>query len=652
MSQQFQYLFSPIQIGPVKIRNRIYSPPYETNLVEDEARGWWERLAHFHAERAKGGIGLIVMSEICAHPAGAIYTMIPIDEQHVSHLRKLTDLVHSHGAKIFQLIHNPGRHAKPLWSHHANWGPSPIRGPFNMEIPHEMDKDDIREQVAGYARTAKLIKEAGFDGIELQGSHGFMIGSFLSPASNKREDEYGGSLENRMRFLNEIQSEIRQVVGRDMALGTSISIDEFNPAGINIEEGQEIAARLDSGGMLDYINTRIADYAGIPIWIGDMTVAPGAGVPYAAAVKRVVKFPVMTVLRIKDPMHAEQILADGQADMIGMGRGTLCDPELAIKAQTGRTEEIRYCISCNQGCIGRVQMGLNIECVLNPVAGREREFGIGKITHAPHKKRVVVVGGGPGGLKAAETAAIRGHHVVLLERDAELGGQILLACRLPGREEIAESTSHLANQVARLGVEVHLRTEATPETIKQYAPDAVIVATGSAPTPPVVPGADGKPPVYHALQIIKREVAVGKNVVVYDCGESHWKFCGTAEMLAQQGKRVTLVTPRLFVGFDIPTTAVPPLHERMAEYDAQMIVHTAIPRIDKGEIVLMDVFSKKERRLGGVDALIWVGDNRASNALYQALKGTVPELYRVGDCVAPRKIDAAIREGFLTAVKM
>ncbi len=384
MSQQFQYLFSPIQIGPVKIRNRIYSPPYETNLVEDEARGWWERLAHFHAERAKGGIGLIVMSEICAHPAGAIYTMIPIDEQHVSHLRKLTDLVHSHGAKIFQLIHNPGRHAKPLWSHHANWGPSPIRGPFNMEIPHEMDKDDIREQVAGYARTAKLIKEAGFDGIELQGSHGFMIGSFLSPASNKREDEYGGSLENRMRFLNEIQSEIRQVVGRDMALGTSISIDEFNPAGINIEEGQEIAARLDSGGMLDYINTRIADYAGIPIWIGDMTVAPGAGVPYAAAVKRVVKFPVMTVLRIKDPMHAEQILADGQADMIGMGRGTLCDPELAIKAQTGRTEEIRYCISCNQGCIGRVQMGLNIECVLNPVAGREREFGIGKITHAPH----------------------------------------------------------------------------------------------------------------------------------------------------------------------------------------------------------------------------------------------------------------------------
>ena len=355
MAQQFQYLFSPIQIGPVKIRNRIYSPPYETNLVEDEARGWWDRLAHFHAERAKGGIGLIVMSEICAHPAGVVYTMTTIDEQHVPHLRKLTDLIHSHGAKIFQLIHNPGRQAKPLWSHHANWGPSPIRGPYNIEIPHEMDKDDIREQVAGYTRAAKLIKEAGFDGIELQGSHGFMIGSFLSPASNKRNDEYGGSIDNRMRFLNEILAEVRGVVGRDMALGTSVSIDEFNPAGINVEEGQEIAARLDSGGMLDYLNTRIADYGGIPIWIGDMTVAPGAGVPYAAAVKRVVKFPVMTVLRIKDPMHAEQILADGQADMIGMGRATLCDPELALKAQTGRTEEIRYCISCNQGCIVRVQ---------------------------------------------------------------------------------------------------------------------------------------------------------------------------------------------------------------------------------------------------------------------------------------------------------
>jgi len=441
------------------------------------------------------------------------------------------------------------------------------------------------------------------------------------------------------------------VIGRDMALGSNLSIDELNPAGINIEEGQEIAARLDSGGMLDYLNARVADYGGIPIWIGDMGVAPGAGVPYAAAVKRVCKFPVMTVLRIKDPVHAERILADGQADMVGMGRGTLCDPELARKAESGRMEEIRHCISCNQGCIGRVQLGLTIECVLNPAAGRERELGIGKIAPAAKKKSVVVVGGGPAGLKAAETAAMRGHRVSLFERDAELGGQILLARRLPGREEIAEATAHLVRQIERLGVEVHLRSEATAESVRQCAADAVIVATGSTPIAPAVPGANGKP-VYHAMQIIRREVEVGQTVVVYDCGASDWKFCGTAEMLAQQGKRVTLVTPRLFAGFDIPSTAVPPLYERLAAYGAEVIVHTAIPRIDKDDIVLMDVFSKKERRMTGVDALVWVGDNRASSALYQSLKGAVAQLFRVGDCVTPRKIDAAIREGFFAALEI
>ncbi len=651
MAGQFQYLFNPIQIGPVTIRNRIFSPPYETNLVEDEARGWWDRLAHYHAERAKGGIGLIVMSDICAHQAAVVYTMTPIDDRHTPHLRKVTDMVHAHGAKIFQLIHNPGRQAQPMWSHHANWGPSPIRGPFNVEIPHEMDQDDIREMVAGYARTARIIKEAGFDGIELQGSHGFMIGSFLSPASNKRSDEYGGSLENRMRFLNQILEGIREQVGRDLALGASISVDELNPNGLNIEGTQEIAARLDSGGMVDYLNTRIGDYAAVPIWIGDMSVAPGAAVPYAAAIKRVVKMPVATVLRIKDPLHAEQILADGAADMIGMGRATLCDPELARKAETGRLEEIRLCISCNQGCIRRVQMGLTIECVLNPVAGLERQYGTGKINPAARRKRVVVVGGGPAGLKAAETLALRQHKVILLEREAELGGQILLAGRLPGREEITESVSHLAGQIRRLGVETHLKVAATPEKIKELAPDAVILATGSAPLAPKIPGMNGFP-IYHAIQVIKREVEPGKNVLVYDCGESHWKFCGTAELLAQQGRKVTVVTPRLFLGFGIRPTAVPGVYERLAEHDATVIEHTALVRIDKGAVVLMDVFSHKERVLAGIDTVVWVGDDHVVNDLHGVLKGTVPEVYAVGDCVAPRKIDAAIREGFFTALKV
>jgi len=651
MASEFKYLFTPVKIGPVTVRNRIFSPPYETNLVEDEARGWWKRMADFHAERAKGGIGLIIMSEVTAHPCGVIYTMTTLDERHVPHLREVTQAVHAEGAKIFSLIHNPGRQAKPLWSHHANWGPSPVRGPFNFEIPHEMDHYDIKEMVEAYARTAAIVKEAGFDGIELQGSHGFLIGSFLSPASNKRTDEYGGSLKNRMRFVNEVLAAVRGSIGRDMALGISLSVDEFNPNGLVVEETKKIAIALEGCGMVDYITARVGDYGAIPVWIGDMSIAPGSGVPYAAELKQVLKIPVLAVLRIKTPTHAERILADGQADMIGMGRSTLCDPELPKKAMTGHGEDIRFCISCNQGCLARVQMGLAIECVLNPAAGKEAQYGNAKITPAAKRKKVLVVGGGPAGLKAAEIAAQRGHKVTLLERAAELGGQILLASRLPGRDEIAEATSHLTRRVRSLGVEVRLSTEATPDRIRELAPDVVVVATGSSPLPPALRGND-RIKVVNAVDVITRAAQVGQNVVVFDGGESHWKFCGTAEMVARDGKNVTLVTPRLFAGFDLPPTAVPLYYERMAEYGATIITHSVVTRVQADGVVVLDVFAHKEQLLTGVDTLVWAGDNRAAGELFQALRGVVGEIYPVGDCVAPRKIDAAIREGFLAGLKI
>ncbi len=649
MVSQFKHLFTPLQIGPVTIRNRIFSPPYATSMLEDEARGWWDRLAHFHAERAKGGIGLIVMSEVCAHPVAVAHRFAVLDERHIPHLRELTDMIHAHGAKIFQLIHNPGRHALPAYSHLPTWGPSPTRRGA-LAITHAMDHDEIREMVASYARTAKIIKEAGFDGIELQGAHGFMIGSFLSPATNVRSDEYGGSLENRMRFLDEILAAIREQIGSDMVLGTSLSIDELNPHGITVEEGQEIAARLDSGGMLNFLTARVGDFAAVPIWIGDMRVAPGAAVPFAALVKRAVRMPVLTVLRIKDPFHAERILAEGQADMVGMGRATLCDPELPGKAESGRAEEIRYCISCNQGCLQRYDQGLAIECVLNPAVGLERELGVGKIAPAQRKKRVLVVGGGPAGLKAAETAALRGQQVVILERGPELGGQILIACRLPGREEVAEATSHLVGQVRRLGVEVRLNTEASTRTIGELRPDAVVIATGSAPAALPFKSND-RVRVFHAVDVIQRKVEAGNVVVVFDGGESHWKCCGTAELLAQQGKKVTLVTFRAFAGWDLPPNTVPPFYQRMAEHDVTILPFTIVSGVTPDGVVVRDIFSRRERVLAA-DSLVHTVDNEVCDGLYRELKGKVPELYAAGDCVSPRKIDSAIREGFLAALRI
>jgi NADPH-dependent 2,4-dienoyl-CoA reductase/sulfur reductase-like enzyme len=317
----------------------------------------------------------------------------------------------------------------------------------------------------------------------------------------------------------------------------------------------------------------------------------------------------------------------------------LCDPELANKAQEGRAEDIRYCISCNQGCHARGQMNLNIECILNPAAGLERQYGIGKIGKASRRKQVVVLGGGPAGLEAAEMAALRGHQVTLLEQGEELGGQVLLASRLPGREEVAEVTTHLVGQVRKLGVEVQLNTEATVEGIAELQPEAVIVAAGSTPLPPTVPGMEHLP-VYTPYQ----------RIVVFDGGESHWKFCGIAELLAQQGKQVTLVTTRLFAGFALPPNTIPLFYQRLAQHGAEVVPNTAVSRITPEGVVLRNIPAKAEQAVEGIDALVWVGDNRTCNDLYQSLKGQVPELYAVGDCVAPRKIDAAIREGFLAAL--
>jgi 2,4-dienoyl-CoA reductase-like NADH-dependent reductase (Old Yellow Enzyme family) len=650
MSNEFQYLFSPIKIGPVTLPNRTFSPPYATNLREDKARGMWDRLAAFHAERVRGGIGLVVQSEVSVHKSTA-NTQTTLDDWHTPHLAKVADAVHAEGGKIFQLIHNSGRQARPMYNHEAVRGPSPIRGPMTAEIPHEMDADDIREFLEAYRTHARIVKEAGFDGIEIQGSHGFMIASFLSPQSNHRKDEYGGSLENRMRFAQEVLEAVRDVIGDSMALGISLSIDELNPAGLQVPESLEICEGLDELGVLDYMTARIGDFGAIPVWIGDMRVPPGPSVHLSAEVKEVVDLPVMAVGRIKDPGHAELILSEGQADVVGFGRSTLCDPELVAKAREGRADEIRLCMSCVQGCVPLVLAGLPIECVLNPVAGLEREYGKGKVGRAETAKHVVIVGGGPAGLKAAETAAIRGHRVTLLEKANELGGQVVSASQLPGRGEFAESTTHLVGQVRRLGVDTRIGFEATAANVLALAPDAVIIATGSKPRPAALSGA-GNVRVLLPVEILNGDHETGATVVVFDGGESSQKVIGITELMGQQEKTVTLVTPRLFAGFDVPPTTIAPIYQRFAALGVTVEPHTLVTAITDEGVVLTDVFSRQSRTVAGVDTLIWSGDNEVEIDLYYALKEQLAEIYRIGDCFAPRKIDSAIREGYFTALEL
>ena len=628
----------------MSVRNRIYSPPHLTNYVEDESRGWWDRVTYYHAERARGGVGLIVMSEIALHPSGVAWGLQVVDERHIPHLKRLTSMVHEHGSKIIQLIHTMGSNALHEYSRHAAWAPSPKKGFMMTEVPHEMEGEEITHLIKRYGEVSHIIQEAGYDGIELQAALG-LIHNFLSPLSNQRKDEYGGNLENRMRFVNEVINSIRKRCGREIVLGVKICADELTPGGITLDDAKEIARRLDATGKLDYLAVRIGNFNTLPIFIGDMNVPQGMAVPYGAAIKKVVTVPVFTQLRIKNPVHAEKILADGHADMVGMVRQLLCDPELPNKAQSGDLEGIRYCMACNQGCMHRLFMNLPIECVQNPASGRERECGSGFITIANGKKKLLIVGGGPAGLKCAEMAAQRGHRIILYERENELGGQVHVAAKVFNREEFREVINYLEYRVKELKVEVKSGLEATPEIVVEEAPDAVVIATGSIPTMLSLPGEEQKN-VFNVVQVLKGEVAVGENVVVLDCGEGHWKYASIVEYLAHKGHKVYALTPWFFVGYSLPPISVPTLYMRLYEKNVIINPLTSIKEISGDIVTTFNVISKEEKLLENIDTVILATDNQPDVDLYRKLKEKVKELYLIGDCVAPRKVDAAIREGF------
>lgn len=646
MNQQFPHLFSPITIGSVTIRNRVFTPPYATNLVESEEKGWWRRMARFHEQRAKGGVGLIVASDIISHPSSQMYQTTTVDERHIPFLREVTGRVHEHGAKIFQMIHHTGRQTKSEFSRLPLWAPSPVRGPFSREVPHEMEVEEIEEIIGWYARTGKILLEAGYDGVELQGAHGFLLASFLSPVSNKRTDEYGGSLANRLRFPLRVIDAIRKGCGKDFVLGSTLSGDELTPGGLTIEGSQEIARALEAHGGLDYLSVRIGDYGAVPIWIGDMSVPHGGAMYLGEQIKGVLqRLPVLCTLRVKNPVQAEEILSAGRVDMVGMGRATLVDPELVRKAQEGRLADIRPCIGCNQQCITRVRAGLSIGCVVNPSATFEEEYGVGVPPVAATKKTVVIVGGGPAGLKAAEMVALRGHRVVLFEQAQTLGGQVNLAARIPGREEISEATTYLIHRVQTLGVDVRLGQAAAVETVLAEKPEAVITATGSTPLRPPIPGAD-LPHVCTVHEMLSGKAVTGKKVVVADSGEGHWKFAGAAEYLAAQGKEVILVTPLFMAGADIPESSIPLLYGRLFSRGADVIPTVTLKAIADHRVTLANVFSGQEQVLEDIDAVVLSTDGQVETALYKQLKGKVPELYLIGDARAPRKLDSAIREAF------
>ena len=549
----YRYLWTPLQLGPVTARNRIVFSAHLTNYARDGKPT--EQHAAYYAARAAGGAGLIITEEHSTHPTDWPYEKLihGFHRDVIPGYKAITEAVHRHRVPIFAQINHNGGQASSMYSRLPVWAPSAVADPLFREVPKAVTLAEIDEIVAGYALVAEHCAEGGFDGIELQCSHSSIVRGFLSQATNKRTDHYGGSIENRARLLTEIVAAVRRVIGNRLALGVRLCGDELIEGGTTIDDAVQFARIAEATGQVDYINTSIGVATASLFMIeASMHIPPGYAMFIPSAFRKAVDLPVVGVGRFKDPLQAERAIAEGHCDLVGVVRGQIADPDFAAKARSGATDDIRLCLSCNQECVGR--MGLNrwLGCIETPATGREQQLGIGSLSVVAEPKRVLVIGGGPAGLKAATVAARRGHRVTLLEKADRLGGQVVWAVRVASRAEFGDIVRNLLHDVEQFGVEVKTGVTATLDSVLAAKPDAVIVATGSVPNRYAIPGGDG-PGVADVVDILSGKVTPGKRVLIIDRLGFH-EATSVAEFLAEQGCEVEVVTPTLYVGQDLGVT--------------------------------------------------------------------------------------------------
>ena len=644
MYGQFKYLFSPLQIGRVTVPNRISFSSHLTNLAENNLPS--ERYMYYLAERAKGGAGLIITEEQSVHPTDRAYEKL-IDAYNpvvIPGYRKICRAIHEYETKIFAQLNHNGGQGDGSYSRLPVLGPSPVPDFMFREVPKAMEIEDIKEITDYFCKAAVNVREGGFDGIELQIGHSSLMRQFLSPLTNLRTDDYGGSLENRMRFPLEVIAAVRRTTGEDFTLGIRLCADEMVQGGLTLEDVKEIARRFEAAQSIDFIDLTLATFYNLYLVGASMHTPLGYTIPLAAGIKSVVNLPVFCTGRINDPVLAEKVLANGQADIIGMVRAQICDPEIANKAKEGRLEEIRNCVADNQGCYGRVGLNKDIGCIQNPNIGYEKERGSNSIRPAPVKKRVLIIGGGPAGLRAAEIAAKRGHKVTLYEKKDKLGGQVNIAALGAGREELKAIIRNAEKQLKLLPVEIFLNKEVTAHFVLAQIPDVVIIATGANPKPCALPGGSGAN-IYNVWQVLAGEAETGEKVLFID-NDGHHQATATIEFLADHGKKVHIVTNSPTISSELgPSQDAYLSRQRLAQKGVTFTTDFAVTEIQGAAVKGLNYYSNEWHTFEGFDSVVYAMGNKAEDTLYKELKGKMKELYRVGDCVAPRKIDMAILEG-------
>ena len=642
----FPHLFSPFTIRGVRLRNRIMSTGHETGIVD--GTGINDALVAYHRARAAGGAGLIVIEVASVHPSATfVRNSIKLyRDDAIPGYRRLADAAHENGATLFAQLFHPGREILESLDGSAppSWAPSAVPNERFHVMPAPMPRSLVHDVIAGYGDAALRLRQAGVDGCEILCSMGYLLAQFLNPRVNLRTDEYGGSAENRLRIVREILHDIRAKVGDEMVVGIRISGDELSPEGLSAEEVLSICAALDDEAGLDYFNViagTSTSLGGSVHIVPPMTVGNAYLAPYAAAVKARVGKPVFVGGRINQPQQAEAIVASGQADVCGMTRAMICDPEMPSKAAEGRSEDIRACIACNQACIGHFHLGYPVSCIQHPETGRELAYG--RLAPAPAARRVLVAGGGPGGLKAAAVLAARGHHVTLHEASPRLGGQALLAQTLPGREEFGGIVDNLRREAERAGARIRLRSRVDRTFIENDGPDAVVLATGARPREFPLEGAD-EAHVVEAWQVLRGEANVGTSVVIADW-RCDWIGLGLAEKLARDGCRVRLCSNGYMPGQTIQQYVRDHWLGVMHKLGVEIIPMVRLFGADADSVYLQHTTSGEPVICDEVDTLVTSMGHQSEDALFLELEDWEGEVHRIGDCLAPRTAEEAVLEG-------
>jgi 2,4-dienoyl-CoA reductase-like NADH-dependent reductase (Old Yellow Enzyme family)/NADH dehydrogenase FAD-containing subunit len=638
--KSFEMLFTPIKIGRMEVKNRIVMPAMGTSLADREGT-ITDKLISYYRERAKGGAGYITVEHTCVHPSGkANDNMVCIyEDRFIDGFAKLAETIHHVGGKIVVQLNHAGRQTLSSITGQTIAAPSSIPCPIMKEKPRTLSAEEILRLVDDFSEAALRIKRAGCDGVEFHMAHGYLICQFLSPYSNHRNDEYGGNIHNRARFAREIIECTREKVGDDFPIICRISADEMVEGGLKLDQSRAIAQQLVKA-RADAIHVSACNYESYAFNMPCYYLEEGCFTHLAAGIKSGVDVPIIAVGRIRTPLMAEEVLQKDQADLVAMGRALIADPYLPEKAMRGRFEEIRPCLSCNK-CVESISRD-TLECTVNPDIGKEiKREGLKKGL----PKKILVIGGGPGGMQAAKVARESDHHVTLYEAEAQLGGKLIGSSMAPEKGVYRELIQYFQNVLSAMGIELMLGTPCTPEIVKQECPDAVIVATGSK----CCAKHDGN--TYGHVMDYEEALAdpqkVGKMVMVIGGGP---KGAEIADYFNSMGRDVTLVEMKRKIGFGLPTALRFHLEKKLEDSPVKILNRTKLLHVTENGV---KVHAKgAEQDLSGYDSVILAMGDSPNDALAKDLKELEIPLLLIGDAKKPRGIKEAIAEATWAATAL